>query len=138
MALSDACDQEHASGVEHAAQCGHHREDGQKHPGLNGMEVQEERDKEGYVLRRVAVSANSLGEFGIGDAWGLALAETHARDIRTQPCVEQNQDGGAEKEGVHCGIVRDAIPAAPNVVVNGGPQRRSLRWHGGSRPIRST
>jgi len=25
-----------------------------------------------------------------------------------------------------------------NVVVNGGLQRRSLRWHGGSRPVRST
>jgi len=26
----------------------------------------------------------------------------------------------------------------PNVVVNGGPQRRSSRWHGGSRPVRTT
>ena len=113
--MCNAGDEKHTCCMKDATQRGRYCQALQKGASLNGVEVQEEGHKERYVLRRVAMSANCLGELSVGAAPRRSLAQSHARDIGAQPRVEDDQDAGAEKEDAHSGIVRYALRVAPNV-----------------------
>jgi hypothetical protein len=98
-----AGDEEHASRMSKAAHGGDHCDADPvgAGAGLYRIHVQKQRDKQRYVLSRIAMRPNRLGDFSLSDLRKFAPLQPYARNVEAECGEQQNQGGAAEEEWIH-------------------------------------
>jgi hypothetical protein len=99
----------HAGDEKHARRMGkttHGSDHGDADPvnagaGLYRIHVQKQRNKQRYVLSRIAMRPNRLGDFSLSDLRKFAPLQPYARDVEAEGGEQQNLGCAAEEEGVH-------------------------------------
>ena len=98
--------------------------------------------KERKVDRKVPLESGDAGRLPLaedGIESCFAEREMYRRDTRFKWCrMNHHCDEEQSRENAKDAKQNDTRHMRANVVVNGGPQRQSLRWHGDSRPVRYT